>query len=57
MLAKKNKKQKLTKKVKSDFEINFENIEIDHTKHKMLQLFTKIFKMKLDNKFYHSDLS
>ena len=57
MLVKKNKKWKLIEKIKFDFEINFENVEIDYTKHKILQLFTKIFKIKLDNKFYHSDLS
>ena len=36
MLAKKNKKQKLTEKIKSDFETNFKNVEIDYTKYKML---------------------
>ena len=47
----------MTEKAEFDFEIDFENVEIDCTKYKMLQLFTKTSKMKLDNKSYHSDLS
>ena len=57
MLVKKNKKQKLTEKAESDFETDFKNVEIDCTKCKILQLFTKTFKIKLDDKFYHSNLS
>ena len=57
MLVKKNKKQKLIEKAESDFKTDFENVEIDCTKCRMLQLFTKTFRMKLDSKSYHSDLS
>ena len=47
----------MTEKIESDFKTNFENVKINYIKCKMLQLFIKTFKIKLDDKFYHFDLS
>ena len=57
VLAKKNKKQKLAEDSESDFKINFENVEMNHIKHKMLTLLTKISRMKLSSMFYYFNLS
>ena len=36
LLMKKNKKQRLTENLESDFETDFENVKINHIKHRML---------------------
>ena len=46
----------MTEKIESDFKTNFENVKINYIKCKMLQLFIKTFKMKLDDKSYYSNL-
>ena len=54
---KQNKKQQLADQSESDNKLDFKIIEVEQSKHKILQLFTKTSHMKIDNMIYHSDLS
>ena len=55
--AKHNRKQWLTEQPELDNEIDFEMIQVEHFKHRMLQMSTKTFCMKMSDMIYHTDLS
>ena len=55
--AKHNRKQQLTEQSELDNEIDFETVQIEHFKHRVLQMLTKTFCMKMNDMTYHTDLS
>jgi len=55
--AKHNRKQQLTEQSELDNEIDFETVQIEHFKHRVLQMSTKTFHMKMNDMTYHTDLS
>jgi len=55
--AKHNRKQQLTEQLKLDNEIDFKTVQVEHFKHRMLQMSTKTFCMKMNDMTYHTDLS
>ena len=56
--VKKNQKRQLIRQAESDNENNFQNIKIEKSKYQKILIFSNyFFYLKINNMFYHADLS